>query len=112
MSSIIYMFFNIRITIFCHNNLIPSLQAPTCSGYAERKNIRHTKFTNHIIGGEHRVGGFSWSVERCGGWGYQNSNSSSHHTPMGDNLDSGRFASGICFPATWTSVAEGSGSGL
>ena len=61
------MFFNIRITIFYHNNLIPSLQAPTCSGYAERKNIRHTKFTNHIIGGEHRVGGFSWSVERCGG---------------------------------------------
>lgn len=61
------MFFNIRITIFCHNNLIPSLQAPTCSGYAERKNIRHTKFTNHIIGGEHRGGGFSWSVERCGG---------------------------------------------
>ena len=61
------MFFNIRITIFYHNNLIPSLQAPTCSGYAERKNIRHTKFTNHIIGGEHRGGGFSWSVERCGG---------------------------------------------
>ena len=57
MSSNIYMFFNIRITIFYHNNLIPSLQAPTCSGYAERKNIRHTKFTNHIIGGEHRGGG-------------------------------------------------------